>query len=149
MQTLRSTPLSTRFNVACFGAFGYELDLGELSYIEKKQVKEQIAFYKEHRKTLQFGDFYRYDSLPLNREAFSVAEKDGSAAVLSLVQTQAIAAPENELIKVKGLLPNLLSKAQAQGEHPASAAYYMFSHSSARRRLCSHGKQGLRAHRRT
>ena len=102
MQTLRSTPLSTRFNVACFGAFGYELDLDELSVVEKQQVKEQIAFYKEHRKTLQFGDFYRYDSLPLNREAFSVAEKDGSAAALSLVQTQAIAAPENELIKVKG-----------------------------------------------
>ncbi len=116
MQTLRTTPLSTRFNVACFGAFGYELDLDELSVVEKQQVKEQIAFYKEHRKTLQFGDFYRYDSLPPNREAFSVAEKDGSAAVLSLVQTQAIAAPENELVKVKGLLPNLRYKLKAQAQ---------------------------------
>ena len=41
-QTLRQTPLSTRFNVAAFGALGYELDLGELSPQEKKQVSEQI-----------------------------------------------------------------------------------------------------------
>ncbi len=104
-QTLRSSPLSTRFNVACFGAFGYELDFGELSYIEKKQVKKQIAFYKKYRKTLQFGDFYRYDQGFSNREIFLSAEKDGSAALLSLVQTQTQAAQSNDTLRVKGLLP--------------------------------------------
>ena len=44
-QTLRETPLSTRFNVAAFGCLGYELDLKYLSSVELKEVQEQIAFY--------------------------------------------------------------------------------------------------------
>lgn len=102
-QTLRATPLSTRFNVAAFGAFGYELDLGELSPVEKKQVKAQTAFYKKHRRTFQFGDFYRYDALPGGRETFLCVSPDKSEAVLALVQTLARAGESNELLAVKGL----------------------------------------------
>ncbi|MBQ8583844.1 MAG: alpha-galactosidase [Clostridia bacterium] len=58
-QTLRDTPLSTRFNVAAFGVLGYELDFGELTPRERKEVKAQIAFYKAHRRTLQYGRLYR------------------------------------------------------------------------------------------
>ena len=54
-QTLRSTPLSTRFNVAAFGVLGYELDFGELTPHERREIKEQIAFYKQHRRTFQYG----------------------------------------------------------------------------------------------
>lgn len=57
-QTLRNTDLETKFDVACFGVLGYELDLSQLSAEEKKIVKAQITFYKEHRDTLQFGYFY-------------------------------------------------------------------------------------------
>ena len=39
---LRNTPIDTRFNVAFFGALGYELDLSLLEPAEKKQVKNQI-----------------------------------------------------------------------------------------------------------
>lgn len=59
-QTLRDIPLSSRFNVAAFGVLGYELDFNELSPEERKQIKQQIAFYKEHRKTFQYGRFRRY-----------------------------------------------------------------------------------------
>ena len=58
-QTLRQTPLSTRFNVASFGCLGYELDLKYLSKVQKQEVKEQILFYKKYRKTLQYGQFTR------------------------------------------------------------------------------------------
>ncbi len=61
-QTFRNTSLETRFEVASFGLLGYECNLSELSSEDKKIVSEQIAFYKEHRKTLQFGDFYRIKS---------------------------------------------------------------------------------------
>ena len=40
-QTLRDTPLSTRFNVAAFGVLGYELDFSELTPEERRQVKKQ------------------------------------------------------------------------------------------------------------
>lgn len=55
----RVTPLATRGNVACFGAFGYELDLNRLTEEERRGVRRQIAFVKEYRQVLQFGDFYR------------------------------------------------------------------------------------------
>ena len=58
-QTGRTAPLSTRANVAFFGAFGYEMDLNELGPDERNEVRTQIAFMKEHRELLQYGDFYR------------------------------------------------------------------------------------------
>ena len=48
--------------MAYFGAFGYELDLNELSEEEQETVKEQVAFYKQHRHLFQHGTFYRIDS---------------------------------------------------------------------------------------
>ena len=58
-QTLRSVSLATRFHVACFGVLGYELDFAELTPEERRQIKAQIAFYKAHRATFQYGRLYR------------------------------------------------------------------------------------------
>ncbi|MBQ9780679.1 MAG: alpha-galactosidase [Clostridia bacterium] len=84
-QTLRSAPLSSRFNVATFGVLGYELDFGELTPDERKQIKEQIQFYKAHRKTLQYGRLYRYFPKENERESWQM-EKDGEiiAAIYNL-----------------------------------------------------------------
>lgn len=59
-QMLRTTPISTRADVAYFGTFGYELDLNLLKDEELEQVKEQIKFMKKYRELIQIdGDFYR------------------------------------------------------------------------------------------
>ncbi|BCN30096.1 alpha-galactosidase [Anaeromicropila herbilytica] len=58
-QTLRKTPLSTRYHVACYGILGYECNLTELSKDDQNVIREQISIYKEWRKVFQFGDFYR------------------------------------------------------------------------------------------
>ncbi len=58
-QTLRKTPLDSRFHAAAFGLLGYELDLCSLSEREKNRVAGQIAFYKKYRNVLQFGQLYR------------------------------------------------------------------------------------------
>ncbi len=58
-QTLRETPLATRFNVAAFGLCGYECNLAEMKKEEVQEIKEQIALYKEWREVLQYGTFYR------------------------------------------------------------------------------------------
>ena len=58
-QTLRTTPLDSRFHVAALGLLGYELDLGSLTDREKTKVAGQIAFYKKYRDTLQYGHFHR------------------------------------------------------------------------------------------
>lgn len=58
-QTGRTTPLSMRFQTACYGAFGYEMDLNLLSEAEQAEVREQIRFVKTYRELIQKGDFYR------------------------------------------------------------------------------------------
>lgn len=58
-QTLRNTPLDTRFNVAAFGVFGYEINLGECNSEDFKEIKTQIETMKEWREAFFFGDFYR------------------------------------------------------------------------------------------
>ena len=58
-QTLRVTPIESRFAVASFGVLGYELNLNDVSSEDIASVKAQIELYKSYRKTLQFGDFYR------------------------------------------------------------------------------------------
>ena len=58
-QTLRVTPLETRFQVAAFGICGYECNFCDLKKEDFDAVKAQIALYKEWRKVLQTGSFYR------------------------------------------------------------------------------------------
>lgn len=82
-QTARTSPLEGRFDVAAFGAFGYELDLGTMSPAEEKIVAAQVKFYKEHRRLFQFGEFYRLRS-PFHSEwcAWMVVSEDKREALV-------------------------------------------------------------------
>ena len=102
-QTLRQTPLTTRFNVAGFGCLGYEMDLGHLLPAERREIRDQIAFYKRHRRTLQFGRFYRHDSLKSNKVHFQALARDGSEAVAGFFQTQAAASEGFDFLPLAGL----------------------------------------------
>lgn len=48
----RTTPLSTRANVAYFGSFGYEIDLMLLEEEELELIKKEIDFYKKLSESL-------------------------------------------------------------------------------------------------
>lgn len=65
-QTLRITPLETRFHVAAFGICGYECNFCDMKKEELEAVKAQISLYKQWREVLQFGDFYRGRSFKKN-----------------------------------------------------------------------------------
>ena len=94
-QTLRSTPLSTRGNVAFFGCLGYELDLKHLLPVEVKEIQGQIAFYKAYRAVFQFGRFTRTDT------GWQVS--DGEITIAGVFHTLVPAAPGYEWLRVKGL----------------------------------------------
>ena len=82
-QMFRNTPLSTRGNVAFFGAFGYELDLSKLTEEEMALVKQQVSFMKEYRDVLQFGTFYRLKSpFTSDETVWETVSQDKSAAVV-------------------------------------------------------------------
>ncbi len=103
-QVLRHTPIETRFNVAAFGILGIELDVTKLSTFEKKVLKQQIAFYKEHRHLLQFGKFYRIKSpFESNNTIWMVVNDVSSEALIGYYQKLQESNPGFECIKLKGL----------------------------------------------
>jgi len=77
-QTLRRTPLDTRFNVALFGNTGYECNLCDLPEDEFKEVRRQIEFIKANRSLMQFGRFWRVRSF--DEELFSIISSCGSTS---------------------------------------------------------------------
>ena len=94
-QTLRSTPLATRGNVAFFGCLGYELDLKHLLPVEVKEIRAQIAFYKKYRRLFQYGRFRR------TKQGWQVS--DGDVTLAGVFHTLVHAAPGYETLKVPGL----------------------------------------------
>ena len=105
-QTLRDTPLSTRFNVAAFGVLGYELELKYMTKAELKELRGQIAFYKKHRKTLQYGRFYRFDELRDNKLHWQVSSKDGKEHIVGHFQKLCTASEGYDMLSVHDLEPN-------------------------------------------
>lgn len=102
-QTLRQTPLSSRFNVASFGCLGYELDLKHLTRLERSEVRAQIAFYKAYRKTLQYGRFFRHDSVKPNKVYWQSVSPDRAVSVAGAFQTLVSAAEGNDVLPLSGL----------------------------------------------
>ena len=101
---LRYTPIDTRFNVAFFGAMGYELDLSLLESAEKGQVKKQIDFYKEHRKLVHDGDFYQLKDIKEDGIAlWLVVSKDKKEAILGYYNSLQKMNPSVDEIKLVGL----------------------------------------------
>ncbi len=100
-QTLRDTPLSTRFNVAAMGVLGYELDFGELTPAELRDIKSQIAFYKEHRRTFQYGRLYRIETGKKNQVSYAVNGEQ--ECIAGLYQTYAPACPARDTLRVPAL----------------------------------------------
>ena len=106
--TLRNTPIETRFNVAAFGCFGYELDLSTLFEFDKNAIKEQVAYYKAHRRVLQFGRFYRLrGGCDPNKRVWLCVSEDKREAVAALFQDTAAVGRGNELLRLAGLEDSL------------------------------------------
>lgn len=100
-QTLRNTPISTRFQVAAFGVLGYECNLCEMRKEEVKDIKEQIETYKKWRQVLQFGTFYRGRSG--NIYEWTCVSEDKTKAVGMMLQKLFIPNTHFEQYQPKGL----------------------------------------------
>lgn len=114
-QTLRDTPIQTRFNVAAFGVLGYELDFSELTPTERKQVKEQIAFYKEHRRAFQYG---RLKKVRLkNAEEISWQIESEDEIIAAIYQKYKTACPGRDRLDLPGLDPDKIYSVESRQQH--------------------------------
>ena len=103
-QTLRDTPIATRFNVAAFGVLGYELDFGELTPSERKQVKKQIAFYKSHRRSFQYGQLKKVKLKNPEEISWQIFAED--EYMVALYQKYRSACPGRDRLDIPGLDDN-------------------------------------------
>ncbi len=110
-QTLRETPLATRFNTALCGVLGYELDFTALSAGEKAEITAQIAQYKTLRPWLQFADYHRLAPAPSpyalapEQHAWCAVSPDKRHAIAITIQRHARPDSTPERLFIDGLLP--------------------------------------------
>lgn len=115
-QIMRSTPLYTRANVACFGTFGYELDLNRLTAEEQEEVKRQTAFVKKYRSVLQFGSFYRLESpFEGNVTAWMSVSGDRKTVVVGWYRTLNGINMGYTRVKLRGLEPDSVYRVSEDG----------------------------------
>ncbi len=102
-QTLRTTPLETRFHVSAFGVAGYECNLCDMSKEDQMEIANQVSIYKTWRKTMQYGDFYRGRNG--NIHEWTVVSPDQEQAVGFLMQE--LVQPHTPFLQyfAKGLAP--------------------------------------------
>jgi alpha-galactosidase len=106
-QIHRSTPLEMRGHVAMAGNFGYELDLTKLTDSEKKAAGRQVAAYKEIRRLVQFGDFYRlFSPFEGNETAWMFVSEDKAEAFVGYYQVLAKPNPPMGRLRLRGLDPS-------------------------------------------
>jgi len=109
-QVGRNVPLATRAAVAFFGAFGYELDTTALTETERSAVRDQVAFFKEHRSVFQFGRFVRLRS-PFegdgNETAWMSISDDRRHAIVGFYRALNRPAPGVDRLPLRGLDPGL------------------------------------------
>jgi alpha-galactosidase len=134
-QSGRLTPLETRGNVALSGVFGYELDINTLSAAEKETVRQQIAWYKEHRRLIQNGDLYRLKSPfgtggmggspPGNETAWIVVSLGKDCALVLYARTLAVPNPGLSVLKLAGLDPAAVYRITGKTAYTASGELLM------------------------
>lgn len=114
-QVGRNTPLGSRFLIAMSGNFGYELAIEKQLPQDLEMIKEQITFYKKHRKLLQFGQFYRLKELDA---AYSTAWLFKNETETLLVYSNGLAQPAQTIqyLKTKYLEESALYKDMRTGE---------------------------------
>ena len=111
-QTLRDTPIETRFNVAAFGVLGYELDFSELTPVERKHVKYQIEYYKAHRRTFQYGQLRKVKLK--NPDEISWQISDGEKTFAAIYQKCKDSCPGRDRLDVSGLDPDKLYSVESR-----------------------------------
>lgn len=115
-QTLRETPIETRANTAYFGTFGYELDPLSLTEGEKEEIKKQVLYYKEHRRLIRDGNFYRLLSpFDGNETAWMVVSTDQSEALVGYYKV--LATPnsrKHQTLLLRGLVEDGVYEVEGQ-----------------------------------
>ena len=114
----RSTPFSTRGNVALAGTFGYELDITKIPEEDRSRIPEQVAMYHKYNDLIRNGDYYRIASYRQNHlyDCYEVVSKDKKEALITYVQVLNRPNYHSRIIKPAGLNPQMRYRNEETGE---------------------------------
>ena len=104
-QTLRKSPLETRFEVASFGVLGYELNIVDLKKEDYDKVKVQTELYKKWAEVMQHGTFWRVENEAL--VSWVVVSPDKKRAVGMILQGLVTPNIQQHVFRAAGLDPDL------------------------------------------
>lgn len=104
----RTTPFTTRGEVALAGTFGYELDVTRIPQEDRDKIPSQVAMYHKYNDLVRSGDYYRLASYSENHQydCYEVAAKDGSEALVTYVEVLRRPNFKTRRIRLKGLDEN-------------------------------------------
>lgn len=115
-QVGRYTPLSTRFLAAMSGNLGYEMDMRKLTEAEKKEIKDQICFYKNIREAIQKGRLYRLiNPQNGNEAAWNFISEDSMTVILCYFRVLADPLFLRRPVKLNGLEPDSVYRLEETG----------------------------------
>ena len=114
----RTTPFSTRGNVAMVGTFGYELDVTRIPQADRDAIPAQIAEFNKYNPIIRTGDQYRIGNVFEDNmwDAWIFVAKDKSEAVFTFVQVLGRPNYRSRRIKLKGLDPDARYENMETGE---------------------------------
>ena len=113
----RPSTYNFRYNVAAFGAYGYELDLSKYSAEDKAIFKDYSARYRKDEDLTLSGDLYRLISPESDRFcAYMKVSKDKAKAQLTFLEINATGLTETMVLRLKGLDPKKAYKNERTGE---------------------------------
>ncbi len=120
----RTTPFSTRGNVAMVGTFGYELDVTRIPEADRNEIPAQVEMFKKYNPLIRTGDQYRIGNVFEDNmwDAWMFVAKDKSEALFTFVQVLGRPNYRSRRIKLKGLDASALYKNSETGEVHSGAA---------------------------
>jgi alpha-galactosidase len=106
-QTNRTTPFSTRADIAHLGATGYELDTTKITPEEIEEIKLQVKEYHEMEDLVLTGDLYRMENtFDSNYFAVTLVSKDKAKAKVTAMRALCRPNDEHKRIFPRGLDKN-------------------------------------------
>ncbi len=113
----RQSTYDFRYNVASFGAYGYELDLSEYSAEDKEIFNGYSKNYREIEELNLKGDLFRLIS-PENSSFYSYVKvsKKKDKALLTFLELNATGFVESMVLRLKGLDPDKAYKNNQTGQ---------------------------------
>ena len=103
-QTANITPLKFRFDVACSGRLGMELQPADMNDSEKAFARKAIESYKAYRDLVYYGDLYRLGS-PYEDDSYALmyVNEDKTRAVVFAYTLKYMGRTQRPLFRLSGL----------------------------------------------